>query len=75
MSSEQLENSKLLPGSFFPSIEVDTIDGQTVNLQANGNVKLIVVYRFNGCPFCLGKYIKFVVFISIRICDRYIKNS
>ncbi len=45
---------KLLPGTKFPSIELPLVSGGTTNLQSNGEVKLVVIYRGQFCPFCQG---------------------
>uniref|UniRef100_A0A7S0SX14 Thioredoxin domain-containing protein n=1 Tax=Chromulina nebulosa TaxID=96789 RepID=A0A7S0SX14_9STRA len=45
---------KLIPGTQFPKIILPTISGNEINLQSNGEVKLIVIYRGQFCPFCVA---------------------
>lgn len=51
-----MSSAKLLPGTQFPSINLETIDGETINLGSpiDGKRKLIVIYRGQFCPFCQG---------------------
>jgi peroxiredoxin len=50
-------SSKLLPGTAFPKIELQSTDGTTINLSATGKSKLVVIYRGQFCPFCQSKYL------------------
>eukprot|EP01032_Pedospumella_encystans_P019832 gene19832-22542_t len=49
-----MSSVKLMPGTEFPSINLETIDGETINLGStiDGKRKLIVIYRGHFCPFC-----------------------
>lgn len=51
-----MSSVKLMPGAQFPSINLETIDGETINLGSpiDGKRKLIVIYRGQFCPFCQG---------------------
>ena len=51
----QMSHLTLLPNTQFPQIDVTLTDGESVTLSARtGNAKLVVVYRGQFCPFCLG---------------------
>jgi peroxiredoxin len=45
----------LVPDTQFPQIDVTLTSGEAVTLSAQeGKAKLVVVYRGQFCPFCLG---------------------
>jgi len=49
------QTSQLLPGMNFPAMSFPLVQGGTADLSARSNkVKIIVVYRGQFCPFCLG---------------------
>lgn len=49
--------AKVIPGSVFPTISLPNVNGDgKISLNSeNGRDKLIVVYRGQFCPFCIGK--------------------
>lgn len=54
-----MSNQKLQPGSVFPTIKLNTLDNQEVDLNAKKegcDWKLVVVYRGKHCPLCV-KYL------------------
>lgn len=54
-----MSTQKLLPGSVFPTIQLNTLDQQAVDLAAKKegcDWKLLVVYRGKHCPLCV-KYL------------------
>lgn len=58
---------KLMPGTQFHSINLETIDGETINLGSiiDGKRKLIVIYRGQFCPFCQGMSYKIEFFLAL----------
>ncbi|MEH6445592.1 MAG: redoxin domain-containing protein [Oceanospirillaceae bacterium] len=54
-----MNDQKLLPGMQFPSISLNTLDAQSIDLAAKKegcDWKLVVVYRGKHCPLCV-KYL------------------
>lgn len=51
-----MSSVKLMPGTQFPSIKLETSEGETIDLGASidGKRKLVVIYRGQFCPFCQG---------------------
>ena len=56
-----------MPGTQFPSINLETTDGETINLGStiDGKRKLIVIYRGQFCPFCQGMSYEIELFLSL----------